>query len=171
MVLQDTPGTAHPATKRQRTQAFRVQDVTCDPVKSHRAADGHVYFDASSDSDTEPHRQLRNGSSAVASEHQGAGKAAAQADATQTAAASGSAQARVNEVRCLLCACCVLGLCYAVLRCIALCCAALQGEHDMQGWQFMTFTGVHTHRCAVSLRLCQSCRTSAVSILPPFTSL
>lgn len=65
IMLQDTAGFSQPASKRQKTQAFRVQLVTYDPLKSHKAADGHVYFDVSSDSDAEPHRQQPNSGDAA----------------------------------------------------------------------------------------------------------
>ena len=47
-----------PSAKRLKTQPFRVQPVTCEPVKSYKGADGHVYFAASSDSDSDPHMHM-----------------------------------------------------------------------------------------------------------------
>ena len=56
--LQDDSAPTQPSAKRLKTQPFRVQPVVCAAVKSYKGADGHVYFAASSASDSDPNMHL-----------------------------------------------------------------------------------------------------------------
>ena len=97
--LQDNSTPNQLSAKRLKTQPFRVQPVVCDPVKSYKGADGHVYFAASSASDSDPTMHLPYfGDAADALDEQEletAGSHQAHQDSVAAAPADGNAQVQI----------------------------------------------------------------------------